>query len=45
MIKQLTLLLDIVFYFFLPLLFWEIYRGYISDYIIILASYLPGGSK
>src|SRR5213595_2070357 len=42
MIKQLNLLFDIVFYFAMPILFWEISRVYFSDYISILISSLPG---
>ncbi len=42
MIKQVNLLFDIVFYFALPILFWEIGRVYFSDYLSILISSLPG---
>ena len=42
MIKQVNLLFDIVFYFAMPILFWEISRVYFSDYVSILISSLPG---
>jgi hypothetical protein len=42
MIKQLNLLLDLLFYFVLPILFWELGRVYLSDYVTILVSSFSG---
>lgn len=40
--KEYHLFLDLLFYFILPILFWELGRGYISDYPTILISVFPG---
>lgn len=40
--KDLHLLLDILFYFALPIFCWEIGREYLPDYIAMIFSSLPG---
>lgn len=40
--KKWHLLLDIFFYFFLPIFIWEIGRGGISDYVTMILSSFPG---
>ncbi len=40
--KEFHLLYDLIFYFILPILFWEFGRGCISDYATILLSVFPG---
>ncbi|MDP4083146.1 MAG: VC0807 family protein [Bacillota bacterium] len=40
--KDLGFLWDIVFYFLLPIILWEIGREYLPDYIAMIISSLPG---